>query len=68
VSQHAVYSPRLGWTVVTNIPRLEWAIVSNIHLEKLIKMLELIKLLNQALCFGNFLILIRDRGRPSETL
>jgi len=29
-----VYSPRLGWTVVTNIPRLEWAIVSNTHLER----------------------------------
>ena len=63
-----LYSPRLGWAAVTNIPRLEWAIVSNIHLEKLIKMLELIKLLNQTLCFGNFLILIRECGRPRETL
>jgi len=44
-------------------PRPEWAIVSNIHPEKVLKMLKLIKLQNQALCFGNFLILIRECGR-----
>jgi len=38
-----MYSPRLGWIVVTNIPRPEWAIISSICLEKLIKMLELSK-------------------------
>jgi len=32
------------------------------------KMLEISKLLHQAWCFGNFLILIRQCGRPSETL
>ena len=58
-----LYSPRLGWAVFTNIPQPEWQIVSNIHLEKLIKMLELSKIWNQALCFGNFLILIREFGR-----
>ena len=42
-------------------PKLEWAIV------KLIK-IKLSKLLNQTLCSGNFLILIRECGRPSETL
>jgi len=44
-------------------PRPGWAIVANIVPEKLIKMLELSKFLNQALCFGNFLILIRECGR-----
>jgi len=29
-----VYSPRLGWTVVTNVPRTEWEIVWNTHLER----------------------------------
>jgi len=36
--------------------------------EKLIKMLEFIKLLNRALCLGNFLILITECGILSKTL
>ena len=36
--------------------------------EKLIKMLELLNPLSQALCFGNFLILIRECGRQSKSL
>jgi len=45
-------SPRLRWAVVTNIPRPEWVTVSNILLEKLIKMIELSKLLNGVWALG----------------
>jgi len=48
------------------IPRAGWAVVLNLGLEKLIKMLKLSKLLNQALCFGNFLILLRECGRQAK--
>jgi len=47
-------------------PRPKRALVTNVHLEKPIqrpKTRKLSKLLNQALCFVNFLIWIRDCGR-----
>ena len=56
-----VYSPRLGWAVVSKL-RLQTLF------EKLIQKLQLIKLLNQALCFENFLISIRECGSRRETL
>jgi len=40
--------------------------VTNIHLEKP-RQRHANKLLNQALCFGNFLILVRDCGRQVES-